>query len=93
MKKSDQKWKSDQSGNLLRGSGLPVPSRLSFAPGILPCVHSTQARFGILPLARLRGRRDSTGNPSLDPSPSRHKSPGREPGDCGNKSHPACYLA
>ena len=64
MKKSDQKWKSDQSGNLLRGSGLPVPSRLSFAPGILPCVHSTQARFGILPLARLRGRLDGTGNPS-----------------------------
>jgi len=42
------------------GSGLPVPSRRTFATGILPCAHSTQARFGILPLARLRGRRDST---------------------------------
>gem|GEM_PF-4915742 len=40
------------------GSGLPVPSRRTFATGILPCAHSTQARFGILPLARLRGRRD-----------------------------------
>jgi len=38
------------------GSGLPVPSRRTFAPGILPCAHSTQARFGILPLARLQGR-------------------------------------
>jgi|GEM_PF-5368500 len=64
--------------NPLRGSGLPVPSRRTFATGILPCAHSTQARFGILPLARLRGRLDDTGNPSLP-----HTSPGREPGDCG----------
>ena len=48
----------------------------------------TQARFGILPLARLRGRRDGTGNPFLP-----HKSPGREPGDCGNEGHPAIHTA
>jgi len=58
-------------GNLLRGSGLPVPSRRTFATGILPCAHSVQARFGILPLARLQGRLDCHGQPL----PLTHKSP------------------
>ena len=42
----------------------------------------------ILPLACLRGRLDRTGNPSLAPI----QAPGREPGDCGNKRHPACHA-
>ena len=73
--------------SLAVSNGSPRRSPPARAGGFY-VAHSVQARFGILPLARLQGRRDGTGNPS--PLTVSHiKAPGREPGDCGNEGHPA----
>ena len=51
--------------------------------------HAVPPGIAILPSLACKAGEIVTGNPSPCP----HKSPGREPGDCGNEGHPACYSA
>ena len=78
----------DNTGNPSSGSGLPVPSRRTFATASCLSLTPRKLRFGILPALACEAGSIDTGNPS----PLTHTSPGREPGDCGNERHPALHA-
>ena len=59
--------------------------------GILPSLTPRKLRFGILPALACEAGEMTRATPPPDPLP--YKSPGREPGDCGNESHPAFPAA
>ena len=58
--------------------------------GILPSLTPRKLRFGILPALACEAGEMARATPP--PYPLSHKSPGREPGDCGWLGHPAIHA-
>ena len=58
------------------------------ALGAFIAAHAALNRIGAQPALASKWRRDNT----CHPFPLTHTSPGREPGDCGRKRHPAVHA-